>query len=933
MNTNFSLKSDSFFKNNQFQDALKYFQEQSTHYSATKQMDLSVHCGLYVCEYLILMSQYQKCLDQAEYLKELYKKHALHSVVLYQTILYHEAHAHFYLGQYEKARQLIRIPQQGGKKDEHEIFALARNYMLLGKIFWKKGNFSEARRYLYHALQYFNSIKSKIAHHHIAKVHNLLGIVFLAMGELKKGGSYHEKAKNLIEALIEQNQLCANHLYKGIIYNDLGRLQMLTTKFFTPKRIGEVAAFFRDALYIFNSVEQSPLYRYKAGARKNQGNLYKLAKREDQARLYFNAELKIRKELIDVQGRKHHPTLGRVLNHLAEIHFLQGRYQEALSNAHKAIIAVVSRFKDKAKTSNPIFKSRKDLDRIDSYTELLKGLKIKAEVFLQYFKTNNETKNLEVAHSTLEVAIDVINKIKDSYNNEPAELIIMAQSRPIYELALNCLYEHLEVATPNSRYYNLRNKFFEVIQQCKSVSLLKNVYYKKQQLIQYSAFSGEYEGLDDIDDIILEDGAFGQSLTFYERNSRSSSVQRPKESPRTVNIRTLQKEIAYEETAIVSYFVGEKDIFALIITKQQFKVKKLNQKNMLTTYELERMVIKFREILCGEYRPLYLEETTLYSYISLADRLHRVLIQPLDLPEIIDRLYVIPDDFLAYIPFGAFLSTRPTAEIVHKGKFKYFDYLIRKYCITYHSSIALLYYNYCPEDKDEEEDLLKYMDTDSVDMIWTKDKDYLGVVPYSDTDYGSKKNIIEKEIRQVAKLFKKNNFQGIKTIKGDKITSREVKQEIAKYNIVHLTGHNEYSPHPGLPLSKRNNKIVEFLDGNDINGMDLKTVLVVLTACHMGASPQLIKGEGILSFHRAFLNAAVQNIVYTLFAVPEKTSYRLIKRFFQLIIKKKMYFSDALRMAKLEIIEQGKSPQYWSGIVFTGNKMAAIPLLKDRHNK
>ena len=143
-----------------------------------------------------------------------------------------------------------------------------------------------------------------------------------------------------------------------------------------------------------------------------------------------------------------------------------------------------------------------------------------------------------------------------------------------------------------------------------------------------------------------------------------------------------------------------------------------------------------------------------------------------------------------------------------------------------------------------------------------------------------------------------------------------------KYAIVHLASHgiiNESAPNlSGIlfyPKSDSSDilnwKNSSVLTAGEIRNIRLNADLVVLSACESGLG-KVVHGEGVLSLTRAITLAGTKNILFTLWKVGDQNSYKIMVKFYELLLHDNNY-SEALRKAKLEMIknESTSFPGIW----------------------
>jgi CHAT domain-containing protein len=153
--------------------------------------------------------------------------------------------------------------------------------------------------------------------------------------------------------------------------------------------------------------------------------------------------------------------------------------------------------------------------------------------------------------------------------------------------------------------------------------------------------------------------------------------------------------------------------------------------------------------------------------------------------------------------------------------------------------------------------------------------------------------------------------------------------ESGQYRILHLAAHaiaDEIVPRRSAVLLTPGGEDDGLLQVSEIANLSLNADLVVLAACHSNVG-RLVRAEGLLSLSRAFMHAGARGVVATAWAVPDRDTTRLMRRFYS-AIGDGLAPDDALRQAQLDALASGGSlaaPSTWAAFVVFGD--ARTPIL------
>jgi CHAT domain-containing protein len=268
------------------------------------------------------------------------------------------------------------------------------------------------------------------------------------------------------------------------------------------------------------------------------------------------------------------------------------------------------------------------------------------------------------------------------------------------------------------------------------------------------------------------------------------------------------------------------------------------------------------------------------KFKQASEELYRVLIEPA-LPHIRGKeLLIIPHDLLHYLPYQALLSPR--------GK-----YLVQDYPIYYLSSASLMQFTKEKKKAAGERALV------------------MGNPSLGDEAYNLR--FAEREAREVARVYPKSEVY----LK-DQASKPKAISLSPKYEMLHFAVHaelNEEDPVSSALLLAGEGKDDGRLRVGEIFSMNLKADMVVLSACETGLG-KLSSGDEMVGLTRAFIYAGTPSIITTLWKVNDRSSYELMREFYQHLKSGKK--SEALRQAQLKTMAEFPEPFYWAAYQLTG---------------
>lgn len=123
---------------------------------------------------------------------------------------------------------------------------------------------------------------------------------------------------------------------------------------------------------------------------------------------------------------------------------------------------------------------------------------------------------------------------------------------------------------------------------------------------------------------------------------------------------------------------------------------------------------------------------------------------------------------------------------------------------------------------------------------------------------------------------------------------------------------------PVLVLTQVDNKAPDngMLTFNKVMQFQLDADLVSLAACMTGVG-QVMQGEGVVNFARAFEQAGARSVMVTLWNIPVEESLKFYTVFYKSLKEGKSKL-QALQMARQQVRSHEPHPYFWAGIILHG---------------
>ena len=344
--------------------------------------------------------------------------------------------------------------------------------------------------------------------------------------------------------------------------------------------------------------------------------------------------------------------------------------------------------------------------------------------------------------------------------------------------------------------------------------------------------------------------------------------------------------------AMLTFVLAEPRSFCLVITRKGSRIIVLagqgTIENRVTAY---RKAVQAKLPATAEARELY-----------------RLLLQPVREASEFRRLIVVRDGQLHSVPFDALIT--PSGAYVLQTRTVQYSPSATTYYLLARSRSA----------KNERPPFTAAL--------------AVGGVPYSATNlaagdvtrgYNASLTNLPSSTDEVSAVRATLGPSRTKVLTGSRATETAIADsDLEAYNVIHLAVHGlsntVYPDRAALVLlSNKSSGDDGFLQSPEIVQLKLKSDLVVLSACESAAGA-LQGQEGISTLSRAFLLAGARSVVSSLWAVDDKSSLYLMRRFYSRFAKGQS-FGLALAEAKRDMLRDfgpNAVPYNWAAFTLEG---------------
>ena len=576
-----------------------------------------------------------------------------------------------------------------------------------------------------------------------------------------------------------------------------------------------------------------------------------------------------------------------ILGQMAQLYTIQNQPKKALAFYQKSLEAGHRHSISDDYYQNP------DLNNILIEREFFLSLLGKASAFSQLHNQTHQEKDLKAALDTYQLAIQLADKMRLSYQSPEAKLFFTENSYSVYEHAIQVAHEMYK-RTHKPLYQNLIYDFYEKSRAAtlsditreadiKPKTIPAKLLAKEKRLFQQIAsLKVIIQQIDSLNTKKYKAQLLDKELELElltERFEREFPAYfQLKYATQSFNKNYIRQKLLSNDAALVEYFLTPTQLYILVLTREHSQVIVQGVDS-----SFRKSVLQFRTLLSQN------PGSKMYEGEQSSANLYTNLITPI-IPLISSkkRLVIVRDTELNYLPFEV-LAAKPD------------DYLLKKYAISYAYSVSLL-----------------------LDTLKTKSyPSRLSIAPFT----GSAPN--NGAFRDNPLVPLPASEREVKQIGGDvylakDATKKHFLEQYRNHGIIHFATHaltNDNDPMRSfIAFYPDSNEYRLFT--NELYDLNLNhTQLVVLSACETGAG-KLHRGEGVMSLARAFAYAGTRSVVTTLWnANDDVTAYISTK--LHVYLNQGLTIDQALQRAKLDFLSSHLArrydhPYYWANLILIG---------------
>ncbi len=844
------------------------------------------------------------------------------------------------------------------KKPHPPLLLLADIYNNISRVYFKKGNYDLAARFLSKTLV--------IKEHLLGKNSEEVGLVFFEFGSIhyfmdnfKKALVYNQKGLNIQLQNYYEDHTRLIKTYKNIanIYTRLDDKENALKYYQKTRDILEKNGGIRlvelHSAYTNIALTYEKLARYDeaiasslkaldllakvyerqhpdfANNYLNIGNIYLQRQLFDSTELYYNKAL----ECKQFKYPNNHPEVMDVYLRLGNLSKKKKDYQEALSR-YDEVIKALTGDSERANMGETV-----SLTKVSSYVHLLEAFNAKAQVLQQIFEETNEWENVVKALDTYQEAASLIDTI--------------------HVISRAHLFKELPEGIFEETYYKGVQLAFQLYENVKSEEEKKKCVMIAFGLVEKSRKSKLIDAINSInlrhfhnisDSLVNAYNTINTDIGYNKAQLLKADPQRLKKVSTKLTELSQQKKNLLDEiqhnypdyynlrydfsianinevsallqndlpnTAIIEFFTNDTLGFVFTLTAKGVYMDRFEIHE-----ELETNYLNFMDFISNKEETISKDMGGYRIYRNNVYKLFEALLKkPLScIEKDVTDLLIIPDGKFTCLPFEA-LSTKDLT-LEDRVSYQNIPYLLNDYQIYYAYGVSFFM-----------EDLQKQRETSGqIYCGWSVPYEYNQLAINFGQSVLSRFNNNEEETLPKSR---QEIGQTNAVMKGEVFIESDANETNFKE-----TGTGALVNHLALNCLVSNQKPMDtkllFAVSNsdkeddifniyELYNTPMKSNLAVLSAT-FPTSEEVNQVDGYLNLSRAFAYAGTPSLITTLWR-SEDVAPEIMVYFFDKL-SKGTPVAESLRHAKLEIINQSNPrkahPYFWAGMISVGNPKPVV---------
>lgn len=904
LTTNLINIADSFYQNGNFTASAKYYEELLKNEEILSNENKKyVFISLTQSYYYI--GNYEKAIEYSNKTINDFYKINISSDENYYNCLIIKSQSFYHIGNYQLALENIEKAEESISKNilknkEKAIFVFYHKAI----IYYETGDYEKSLLYYEKSLRLLNNENKN----YLSKIFNNIGSVYLKKEEYQKAKEYYQKSIAIKEEISPAD--LANS------YNSYAIASKLSGEMKTAEK------YYKKA--ILNRLKYNSGHPDLAKDYLNYGDFCMAINEYSKAISYY---YKANRLFVNFYGQKNNLTSASLVA-IADYYLKTKNTSNALKYYQSALISVCENFNIDDINFNP------SITDVSSKLYLLKALKGKAQALSI---NGNDFADLNLSLKTYQLAIQLIGELSKAYISDESKMFLNENEKDTYVAAMEI----------SKKLFNLSNKAeyislaFNYAEKSKASALMANI--RANEAIKYSKipsfvqnieqnikteiagnekilYSENFKTSKDIETINnLRNKIFELKQNqekFYQFLDRNySDYYNLKYKNQVTDIKVLQNNLK-EKEAIIEYVLTENKLYSFLITNDYFTLK--SQDINKDFFENIETVRNFSSK--NTYGNSSLSD--LNNYTSASYKLYEHLLKPFENIISWNHLILIPDKELNLISFETLLNK---AIVCNDFNYSKLPYLIREHAISYSYSASLVFSKANTDLQSGSSRLLafapSYKPQTNINgqLAFNSRQNSNAALPYAKDETNGISKFFDGQILTDYNANKKNFIN-----------------KLNNFDILHLAMHaelNDENPmYSRLIFSESaygNNDGT--LNTSDIYNMNIKSKLIVLSACNTGDG-KIRNGEGVMSLARAFLYAGCPSVVMTLWSVEDRAGSELMISFYNYLAKG--FTKDkALQLAKIDYLNNNPAskthPYFWAAYVPIGDQRAVEKTAED----